>query len=195
MIYSQATFRNEPEYEMRGQQTKMPVEILERGGNLVRKVRGIACVLLLLGAALAAQTAATSAIKSSAPSAAPEIGAEAAIRAGLAAQVAAWNHGDLKGYMQGYWHSPELTFFAGNKESKGWDAALQRYRAAYQGKDKEMGRLEFSSLRVQLLSPEAAFVRGGWQLTMKDGSQRSGLFTIVLKKLSEGWRIIHDHSS
>ena len=77
--------------------------------------------------------------------AAPEAAApQAAIGAELEAQVAAWNRGDLKGYMQGYWHSPELTFFAGQKESAGWEAAYQRYRAAYVGKDKEMGKLKFS---------------------------------------------------
>jgi ketosteroid isomerase-like protein len=97
--------------------------------------------------------------------------------------------------MKGYWHSPELTFFAGNRELAGWEAAYQRYRAAYLGKDKAMGRLEFSNLRIEVLSPDAALVRGGWQLTLKDASQRRGLFTVVLKKFSEGWRIIHDHSS
>jgi beta-aspartyl-peptidase (threonine type) len=120
---------------------------------------------------------------------------EAAIRAELEAQVAAWNRGDLKGYMNGYWHSPELTFFAGSNQSEGWDAAYQRYHAAYAGKSKEMGKLKFTNIRVEVLGPEAGFVRGGWQLTMKDGSQRTGLFTVVLKKFGGNWRIIHDHSS
>jgi beta-aspartyl-peptidase (threonine type) len=117
------------------------------------------------------------------------------IRAELDAQVAAWNRGDLKTYMQGYWHSPELTFFAGDKESAGWEAAYQRYRSAYQGKDREMGKLNFSNVRIEMLNGDAAFVRGSWQLTMKGGTRRSGLFTIVLRKFSEGWRIVHDHSS
>jgi beta-aspartyl-peptidase (threonine type) len=150
-------------------------------------------MLLLLSAALIAQNAATLSGRSSAAPAG--ISPEAAIRAGLDSQVTAWNHGDLKGYMQGYWHSPELTFFAGDRESKGWGAAYQRYRTAYMGKDKEMGMLEFSNLKVEMLGTEAAFVRGGWKLTMKDGNPRSGLFTIVLKRFGEGWRIIHDHSS
>jgi beta-aspartyl-peptidase (threonine type) len=121
--------------------------------------------------------------------------AEAAIRAVLNAQVAAWNRGDLKGYMQGYWQSPELTFFAGDQKLAGWDAAYQRYRAAYLGKDKEMGKLAYSGLRVELLGADAAFVRGAWQLTMKDGSKRRGFFTVVLRKFDDGWRIIHEHSS
>jgi beta-aspartyl-peptidase (threonine type) len=123
---------------------------------------------------------------------------KSAIRAELEEQVSAWNRGDLKGYMQGYWHSQELTFFAGSKESAGWESAYQRYRTAYLGKDnkdKQMGKLTYTNLRIEVLSPESAFVRGGWQLTTKDGSKRAGLFTVVLRKFSEGWRIIHDHSS
>ena len=154
----------------------------------MRRVSEIMGMLLMMAVMLAGQTAGAKSEKA-------EETPEAAIRAGLDSQVAAWNRGDLKGYMQGYWHSQELTFFAGDKESAGWEAAYQRYRTAYQGKDKEMGRLNFSNVRVEMLSGETAFVRGAWQLTMKDGSQRKGLFTIVLKRFDEGWRIIHDHSS
>jgi beta-aspartyl-peptidase (threonine type) len=153
----------------------------------LRKVSGIAGVLLLLAAMMGAQTLATAGMNRGE--------AEAAIRAELNAQLLAWNRGDLKGYMQGYWQSPELTFFAGDQSSAGWEAAYQRYRAAYVGKGKGMGKLEFGKLQVEVLSPDAAFVRGSWQLTMKDGSKRRGLFTVVLKRFDKGWRIIHDHSS
>ncbi len=157
----------------------------------MRKVSGITGVLLLLVATMLPAPARAAAGAKDGETG----GAEAAIRGELDEQVGAWNHGDLKGYMNGYWHSPELTFFAGSRELAGWEAAYQRYRAAYLGKDKAMGRLEFSNVRVEVLCPDAALVRGGWQLTMKDRSQRRGLFTVVLKRFSEGWRIIHDHSS
>jgi beta-aspartyl-peptidase (threonine type) len=153
------------------------------------KIIAIVGVLLLSATWLSAQTTAARA-KSEETAI-----VDAAIRAELDTQVAAWNRGDLKGYMQGYWHSPELTFFAGSRESAGWEPAYQRYRTAYLGKNNEMGHLNFSNVRVEVLGPEAAFVRGDWQLTMKDGSERTGLFTVVLKLFSEGWRIIHDHSS
>lgn len=159
----------------------------------MRKVGGTTGVLLLLLAAVLACTLPEPARAGTKGDEAAT--SEGAIRAELDEQVAAWNRGDLKGYMNGYWHSPELTFFAGSRESSGWEAAYQRYRAAYPGRDKTMGRLEYSNLRVAVLSPETAFVRGGWQLTLKDGSQRRGLFTVVLRKFSEGWLIIHDHSS
>ncbi len=140
-------------------------------------------------------TLAASGLAMAQATAAEPASSESEIRALLDAQVSAWNHGDLKGYMQGYWHSDELTFFAADSESAGWEAAYQRYRTAYQAKDKEMGRLTFTDLRVRMLAPDAAFVRGRWQLSMRNGSRRAGLFTIVLRRFPEGWRIIHDHSS
>ena len=121
--------------------------------------------------------------------------AQTAIRSLLAAQVEAWNRGDLEGFMNGYWHSPDLTFFSGANVSQGWQAALERYQHTYQGTGKEMGKLEFELISVDVLAPGAAVVKGRWKLTMSDGKTPHGLFTLMLKKMNEGWRIVHDHTS
>jgi ketosteroid isomerase-like protein len=113
----------------------------------------------------------------------------------LRAQQEAWNHHDLNGFMAGYWNSPELTFFSGAKETSGWQATLDRYRSTYNSPGHEMGKLEFSGLRIEMLGPEAAFVRGEWHLTMPDGKSPHGLFTLVFHKFPEGWKIVHDHTS
>ncbi len=117
------------------------------------------------------------------------------IRAVMDGQAAAWNRHDLEGFMAGYWKSPELTFFSGVTATKGWQPTLDRYRQRYQANGVAMGTLEFSDLSVEQLCPETAFVRGHWQLTMPDGKQPHGLFTLVFRKFPEGWRIVHDHSS
>ena len=121
--------------------------------------------------------------------------ARAAIRKVIADQQAAWNRQDLEGFMVGYWNSAELTFFSGAHESKGWQAALDRYKKNYQGAGHEMGKLEFANLRIEMLGPEAAFVRGEFHLTMSDGRTPHGLFTLVFRKFPEGWKIVHDHSA
>ena len=113
----------------------------------------------------------------------------------LRTQQEAWNRLDLDAFMQGYWNSPELTFFSGAKESKGWQAALDRYRATYASPGHEMGKLDFSQLRVEMLGSDAAFVRGVWQLTMSDGKTPHGRFTLIFRKFEPGWKIIHDHTS
>lgn len=120
---------------------------------------------------------------------------ESAVRAVLDAQVEAWNRGDLEGYMAGYWSSPDLVFQSGGTVTKGWQATIERYRERYTGEGKEMGHLEFASLEVQILGPDAAFARGGWRLVMRDGSRPHGLFTVVFRLFGRHWRIVHDHTS
>jgi uncharacterized protein YbdZ (MbtH family) len=50
-------------------------------------------------------------------------------------------------------------------------------------------------IRVEMLGPKAGFVRGKFLLTLSNGKQPHGLFTVIFCEFPEGWRIIHDHSS
>ena len=120
---------------------------------------------------------------------------EEGIKHVLVSQVEAWNRGNPVGYMNGYWHSPDLEFFSGATVTKGWQPTLERYQQRYASPGKEMGKLEFSELHIDVLSKRAAVVTGKWQLTMSDGKQPHGLFTLVFKKMNAGWKIVHDHSS
>ena len=110
-------------------------------------------------------------------------------------QTAAWNRGDLMGFMQGYWRSPEVTFFSGDSIIKGWESTLQRYRDKYQSAGQQMGQLSFTDENIQMLGPNAALVTARWHLVMTDGKKLEGLTTLLCRRLEEGWRIVHDHSS
>ncbi len=116
------------------------------------------------------------------------------IRAVLDRQVQAWNRRDLEGFMQGYWRSPDLTFYSGGTTVSGWDETLLRYRNRYQSAGTEMGKLEFLDLKIELLGPRAAFVRGRFHLKMSS-TEPSGIFTLTFREFADGWRIIHDHTS
>lgn len=116
------------------------------------------------------------------------------IRAVLDRQVQAWNRRDLEGFMQGYWRSPNLTFYSGGTSVSGWDETLARYRNRYQSAGNEMGKLEFLDLKIESLGSSAAFVRGRFHLTMSSG-ESGGLFTLTFRKFANGWKIIHDHTS
>lgn len=118
-----------------------------------------------------------------------------AVQQVLQRQQDAWNRHDLDGFMAGYWNSPELTFFSGAKETAGWQSTIERYRKTYQSEGREMGKLEFSDLRIEALGGNAAFVRGAWHLAMADGKTPHGLFTLIFRKFPEGWKIVHDHTS
>ncbi len=121
--------------------------------------------------------------------------AQAEILSLLQRQEEAWNEGDLESFMVGYWNSEQLTFYSGGQIQNGWQATIERYRRRYQDEGRSMGHLAFSGLRIELLSADSAFVRGRWQLEMPDASQLGGLFTLIVKKLPQGWRIVHDHTS
>jgi beta-aspartyl-peptidase (threonine type) len=127
-------------------------------------------------------------------SAAPPAAADQAIRQVLTDQAAAWNRGDLDGFMAGYWRDPNLTFFSEGTVTRGWDATIERYRKRYKSEGKEMGKLTFSELDVQVLGDDAAVVRGRWGLELSS-SKPGGLFTLLFRKKAEGWRIVHDHTS
>jgi ketosteroid isomerase-like protein len=146
-------------------------------------------VLLIVSAAISPSAPAQ------APSTPAQVEASSAIERVLRTQQQAWNRHDLDAFMAGYWNSPQLTFFSGAKEADGWQAAIDRYRAAYASPGHEMGSLDFSGLRIEMLAPDAAFVRGTWLLTMSDGKTPHGLFTLIFRKFPEGWRIVHDHTS
>jgi ketosteroid isomerase-like protein len=144
--------------------------------------------LLLSAAASVSQKASVGSINR-------EIKGSLAVTEVLGSQVNAWNNHDLDAFMAGYWKSPELTFFSGATERHGWQETMDRYRTTYQAPGHEMGRLEFANLRVEMLGPDAAFVRGEWHLTMSDGKTPHGLFTLVFRRFADGWKIVHDHTS
>lgn len=118
--------------------------------------------------------------------------AEAA-RALLEMQVEAWNRGDLAGFMAGYWDSPELTFAGAQGITRGWAAVHERFARNYPDRPA-MGRLTFSDLEITVLSSSAVLVLGRWQLE-READRPGGVFTIVVRRLAGGWRIVHDHTS
>jgi uncharacterized protein (TIGR02246 family) len=147
------------------------------------------CIMFLL-LLLAADATAQAAAKSTAAE-----DDKAAVESVLRLQQEAWNRHDLDAFMAGYWNSPELTFFSRGNQNHGWQETLDHYRATYSGPGHEMGQLEFSNLRIEILGPDAAFVRGEFHLTMSDGKTPHGRFTLVFRKFPDGWKIIHDHTS
>ena len=110
-------------------------------------------------------------------------------------QVVDWNRGDLEAFLTGYWNSPKVVFQSGGQRFDGWEAMRDRYRKRYQAEGRAMGKLAFPSLEVETLCADAALVRGAWRLTMPDGTKPGGLFTVVCRRLPEGWKIVHDHTS
>ncbi|MEE2825363.1 MAG: DUF4440 domain-containing protein [Planctomycetota bacterium] len=110
----------------------------------------------------------------------------------LKTQVDCWNREDINGFMQTYWKSDKLTFSGSGKTTRGWQATLDQYKKSYPA--GSMGKLHFEDLEVELLSKRVALVLGRWHLDLQ-GEKKEGNFSLVLKKMKQGWKIVHDHSS
>ena len=95
--------------------------------------------------------------------------------------------------METYWKSPELRFASGGKVTFGWQETLKGYLKRYPDR-AAMGFLEFSDLDIRVLSGDDALAFGAWKLE-RQHDQPHGLFTLLLRRFDEGWRIVHDHTS
>ena len=118
--------------------------------------------------------------------------AVAQIRSVLQAQQDAWNRGDIDGFMNGYARLASTVFISEDTLTRGWQTVRDRYRKKYSSRAK-MGTLTFSDLEIMLLSSDSAVASGRWKLK-RANDQPHGRFTLILKRLREGWRIVHDHT-
>ncbi|MBV8817474.1 MAG: nuclear transport factor 2 family protein [Acidobacteriaceae bacterium] len=120
---------------------------------------------------------------------------EQQIRKVLDDQTAAWNRGDIRVFLEGYDHAPDLTFVSKNVV-KGYDGVLDRYLKNYPDK-AAMGTLRFSDLEIRVLDASYASVIGRFHLdrAQNAGGEAQGLFTLLFRKTSSGWKIILDHTS
>jgi beta-aspartyl-peptidase (threonine type) len=111
----------------------------------------------------------------------------------LDAQQSNWNQGNVDAFLEGYWHSPDLTFSGSGGIARGWDGVLARYKKNYPDR-ATMGQLDFSGLEFRFLGADAALVLGQWHLARAQGDV-GGVFSLVWQRFPGGWRIIHDHTS
>ena len=117
----------------------------------------------------------------------------AAITKVLRDAEAGWNAGDIPAYMDSYWRSDQLRFASGGTVSYGWQPVLERYLRTYPD-PATMGQLVFADLDVQLTGPNHAVAFGSWRLVRAE-DEPHGLFTLLFRRLPEGWRVVADHTS
>jgi ketosteroid isomerase-like protein len=111
------------------------------------------------------------------------------------AQEKAWNQGNLDEYAKSYKDSPQ-TIVIGHTVSKGYAQVLNDYHHNYPTQ-ASMGVLGFSELEVTPLSDTFAACIGKYHLdrSKKEGGSADGLFSIVLEKTDNGWKIVLDHTT
>jgi ketosteroid isomerase-like protein len=87
----------------------------------------------------------------------------------------------------------QLSLFRRTQSDAVGKTVRDRYKKKYPSSTK-MGTLKFSDLEITPLSSDWAVATGRWKLK-RANDQPHGRFTLILKHLPEGWRIVHDHTS
>ena len=108
----------------------------------------------------------------------------------LDAAAEAWSSGDVEAVMATYVQDEPLLVFLGDTPLKGPDsvrAALQA-RAAQPGGLGQMTYEWFETLQFDVNTT----VVSGRVVMRREGKTHRGLFTRVLRRTENGWRIVHD---
>ncbi len=113
----------------------------------------------------------------------------------VVAQEKAWNAGDIAGFVKAYKDSPD-TILIGKQVSRGFQQILDDYQHNFTTR-ASMGDLTYSELQVTALSDTYAICTGKYHVdrARKDGGSAEGLFSLVLEKTGQGWKIVLDHTT
>lgn len=108
----------------------------------------------------------------------------------LDAAAAAWSSGDVEAVMATYVADEPLLVFLGDTPLKGPDAvrAALQARAARPGGLGQMTYEWFETLQFDVNTT----VVSGRVVLRREGQTHRGLFTRVLRRTEDGWRIVHD---
>lgn len=116
------------------------------------------------------------------------------IAAMLQRSAADWNHGDLAGFMSDYAKDSLTSYVSRGHVQYGWQPLYDRYQANYFAPGKSRDSLSFDALRVRALTPDLAYATARFKLSRSDSVVASGLFTLVLQRQGDRWKILHDHT-
>jgi uncharacterized protein (TIGR02246 family) len=110
----------------------------------------------------------------------------------------AWNSGDLAGFLDCYEVSPQTSYLTSDRIVIGYTEIASVYAERFDTVSAaRRGELSLSLTRVIPLSAEHSLAIGRYLLSRDEsyGGPGDGVFSLVLRKTSAGWRIAADHTS
>ena len=105
----------------------------------------------------------------------------------------AWNRGDLEAFLSDYAADSHLVVSGGHLH-KSVDFIRQNYAPRF-APGATRDSLRFEEFNVRPLSPTLSLVTARFILYNTEGTTASGPFTLVMERRSDGWKILHDHTS
>ena len=112
----------------------------------------------------------------------------------LRASARDWTRGQLDGFLDDY--AEDATFVGSAGVVHGREQIRQNYIEGYWSTGMPADGLRFPMLQVRALGAGAAVAVGRYELFDRDtgASTSTGLFSLTLRKMGGGWKIVHDHS-
>jgi ketosteroid isomerase-like protein len=117
----------------------------------------------------------------------------AAIRAMLQASADGWNEASLAKHVSIYVDS--VTFMTRQGPRPGKDQIVSSFTDTYFRDGKPIQSLSFSEVVQRGLGPDHVLMTGRFRLSGGDRPDQTGWFTLIWARTSDGWRVLHDHSS
>ena len=160
----------------------------------MRRTGRISNSLLVAALAVATGCARGGAVETAPP---PSAQTATAIRTLLERSAEAWNAGDLDGFLLPYLHSEEVSYVGSRGPVHGYERLKRTYASSYWSAGRPAQTLSFRDIEVTPLGADYALAVG-WYVLSDRGTGREtdrGIFSLVLRRTPDGWRILHDHSS
>lgn len=107
--------------------------------------------------------------------------------------VDAWNRHDLDAYLDGFLRSDDILLVVEGETIRGWDLLSKAFHSGYPN-PQEMGTVTVDRMQVQMLAPDLGFVLI-WYSVVFPKKKQFGTDTVIVKKVSEGWREMISHTS
>ena len=121
-------------------------------------------------------------------------GLEASVSAMLEASAGGWNDGDLDAFLAIYAESSTTSLVTPGGLVEGLDRIREWYGPAFQpGARRDSMRVE--ELDIRQLPPLIGVVTGRRVFREDHMDNRSDWFTMVVRRVGDGWRVIHEHPS
>ena len=104
-----------------------------------------------------------------------------------------WNRGDINGHLSSYANLETIRVISGGQVTIGIEAVTNAFKSRFPPSES-MGVLAINNLEIELLTPSDALFAGEFHLE-RETAVSKGIFTGHMKKFSDGWAIVLDHSS
>jgi uncharacterized protein (TIGR02246 family) len=116
------------------------------------------------------------------------------LEAQFARSADAWNRGDLQAFMSDYAMDSSTTYVDGRRPRAGYAWIRDNYAPAFApGARRDSLRIEEFAARP--LGTTYALVTARYVLYRDGATTSSGPFTVVMEERTDGWKILHDHTS